>query len=314
LRFCRNDLSIKTMDTVVIGCGYVGMRVAKHLARQGHRVYGVRRQIARTTEFDDAGVIPLQIDITVPEQLELIPKTIQWAVNAVSSSKRGADGYRQVYYDGTKSVTEHLSTLPDFRRYVHTSSTSVYGQTDGSWINEDSEREPSTETSQILVEVEDHLLDAFREHGFPASIARVSGIYGPERGYLFQQFLKNEARMVGNGSRIINMVHVDDVVLAISSVLESGKPGIAYNITDNCPTTQLDFFSWLASELQRPLPKSASQAELNQRKRAITNKRVSNQRLLEELRHSLLYPTFREGYAADINRVVGGVSSPSSRQ
>ena len=67
------------MDTVVIGCGYLGMRVAKRLASEGHRVYGVRRQIAKTTEFDDAGVIPLQIDITVPDQLELIPQTIQWA-------------------------------------------------------------------------------------------------------------------------------------------------------------------------------------------------------------------------------------------
>jgi nucleoside-diphosphate-sugar epimerase len=302
------------MDTVVIGCGYVGMRVAKRLASQGHRVYGVRRQIANTTEFDDAGVIPLQIDITVPEQVELIPKTIQWAINAVSSSKRGADGYREIYSNGTNSLTHHLSTLPDFRHYVHTSSTSVFGQTDGSWIDEGSERQPSTETSQILVDVEDHLLRAFQEGGFPASIARVSGIYGPERGYLFQQYLKNEAKMVGNGSRIINMVHVDDVVSAITQILETGDPGTAYNITDSCPTTQLEFFSWLASELQRPLPRSASEAELKQRKRAITNKRVSNRRLTEELRYSLLYPTFRDGYAADINRVIGGVSTPSSRQ
>jgi len=301
------------MDTVVIGCGYVGMRVAKHLASQGHRVYGIRRQITKSTEFVHAGVIPLEIDIRVPEQLKLIPKTVQWAVNAVSSSKRGADGYREIYFEGTKSVTRHLSALPDFRHYVHTSSTSVYGQTDGSWINEEAERQPSTETSQILVEVEDHLQSAYRENGFPASIARVSGIYGPERGFLFQQFLKNEAKMIGNGSRIINMVHVDDVVLAITRILESGKPGVAYNITDSCPTSQLDFFSWFASELQRPLPKSASETELKQRKRAITNKRVSNQRLIEELRHNLLYPTFREGYAADIRRVIGETSTSMRR-
>ena len=299
------------METVVIGCGYVGMRLAKHLASQGHRVYGVRRQITKSTEFDHAGIIPLEIDISSPEQLELIPKTVQWAVNAVSSSKRGAEGYREIYYEGTRSVTKHLQGLPDFRHYVHTSSTSVYGQTDGSWINEDSERQPSTETSQILVEVEDHLQSAYRGNGFPASIARVSGIYGPERGFLFQQFLRNEAKMVGNGSRIINMVHVDDVVLAITRILESGKTGAAYNITDSCPTSQLEFFSWLASELQRPLPASASEAELKQRKRAITNKRVSNQRLIEALGHRLLYPTFREGYASDIRRVIGETPTSS---
>ena len=293
------------MDTLVIGCGYVGMRVAKHLSAQGHRVFGVRRQIAKTTEFDQAGITPLEIDITIPEQLKAIPKTIQWAVNTVSSSRRGADGYREIYYQATKSLINCLSSLPDFRRYVHTSSTSVYGQTDGSWINEDSERLPTTETSQILVEVEDLLLKASIDKGFPVSIARVSGIYGPERGFLFHQFLKNEAKMVGNGSRIINMIHVDDVVLAITRLLESGKPGRAYNVTDNTPISQREFFSWLSSELQRPMPEKASDSDLRKRKRATTNKRVSNQRLLEELILKLQYPSFKEGYAHDICRVVG---------
>ena len=285
------------MDALVIGCGYVGMRVAKHLVAQGHRVFGIRRNITEIEEFEDANIQALGIDITDPSQLAKIPSSIQWAVNAVSSSRRGPEVYREIYVDATKSLTSYLQKNTNLEHYLHISSTSVYGQTDGSWITEDAERQPSTETSRILVEAEDFLQSSYQASHFPATITRISGIYGPDRGYLFQQYLKNEATMVGNGSRIINMIHVDDIVRAITTILASGTPGTTYNLTDSCPTTQLEFFTWLASELNGALPPQATDSELKRRKRAITNKRVSNHRLLTDLDFKLRYPSFREGYA-----------------
>lgn len=287
------------MDTAVIGCGYVGMRVAANLAKQGHQVYGVRRFISDSTPFESAGIIPLSIDITQPKQLYRIPDSVRWVVNAVSSSKRGADAYRKVYLEATQSLIHYLHNTR-IQRYLHVSSTSVYGQTDGSRVDETSERGATSLTSRILIEAEDLLLHTQQKNLFPAIIARVSGIYGPGRGYLFHQYLRNEATMDGDGSRYLNMIHVDDLASALIRALEIGRPGQAYNLTDSRPVTQYEFLSWLATELDKPLPPSASSKKHKQRKRPITNKRVSNQRLLNELGFHFQFPTYREGYTENI--------------
>ena len=287
------------MDTAVIGCGYVGMRVAVKLAKQGHQVYGVRRFISDSASFDSAGIIPLSIDITQPNQLHRIPDSVRWIVNAVSSSRRGVDVYRKVYLEATQSLIHYLRHI-QIQRYLHVSSTSVYGQTDGSQVDEDSERKPISSTSQILIEAENLLLRAHRQNLFPTIIARVSGIYGPGRGYLFHQYLRNEATIDGNGSRFLNMIHVEDLARALIRTLEIGTPGQAYNLTDSRPVTQREFLSWLATELETPLLPPASQKEQKQRKRPITSKRVSNQRLLNELGFHFQFPTYLEGYAENI--------------
>jgi nucleoside-diphosphate-sugar epimerase len=293
------------MECVIIGCGYVGLRLAQQLAQEGHVVYGVRRSISDQHEFRRMGVIPLALDITQPEQLDRLPSTVQWIVNAVSSSKRGAEVYRQVYLEGASHLIERLRSCSRLEKYVHVSSTSVYGQLEGTWIDEQAPRNPGTETSQILVATENLLLGQAQAGQVPACIARASGIYGPERGFLFEQYLQGQARMIGDGSRLINMIHVDDLVSALQKILESGHPGEAYNVTDPNPVTQKDFFAWLAQELNRPLPPPASDEDLKRRKRALTNKKVSSRKLVAELGFSFRYPSYREGYRERIAAVTG---------
>src|SRR6185503_7941366 len=134
------------------------------------------------------------------------------------------------------------------RKYVYTSSTSVYGQTDGSVVDENSATEPDSTTSKILVETERLLLNAAQTENFPAVILRVAGIYGPGRGHLFRQFLKGEATIPGRGDRMINMVHVQDVVGAIIAALAKGAPGQVYNVADNEPVSYLQFFEWICKQ------------------------------------------------------------------
>ncbi len=291
------------MDVLVIGCGYLGLEVASQLVRAGHQVWGVRRSIPDPTPFESAGIRPLALDITQPESFAEIPGSIQWVVNAVSSSRRGAAVYREVYLEATRSFMKWAqeSGLP-LEHYVHVSSSSVYGHADGSWVEESAPREPSTETSQILVETEDLLLAP--DSGFPASVVRASGIYGPGRGYLFQQYLKDEATMVGDGSRLINMIHVEDLAQAIAFILNKVPPGGAINVTDSLPISQKEFFHFLSEALRKPMPPSAAPEALRARKRAITHKRVSNQKLLSH-GFQFRYPSFREGYAPLIESAVG---------
>src|SRR5206468_778781 len=122
---------------------------------------------------------------------------------------------------GTRNVIEWLSRSPP-RKFVYTSSTSVYGQNDGSLVKETSPTEPASETAKVLVATEKVLLEAAQQNKFPGVVLRVAGIYGPERGYWFKQYLNNEARIEGKGDRILNMIHREDVTGAIIAALKSG--------------------------------------------------------------------------------------------
>ncbi|HTD65915.1 MAG TPA: SDR family oxidoreductase [Candidatus Limnocylindria bacterium] len=289
------------MRALIIGCGYVGLPLGAELARRGHEVFGVRRSAGSIQELQQWGITPVIADITRPEDFAKIPGPFDWVVNTVSSSKGGVEDYRAVYLETTRHLIAWLGANPP-RKYVYTSSTSVYAQTDGSWVTEESPAEPASETSRVLMETEQLLLQSARESNFPAMILRVAGIYGPERGHLFQQYLRGEARLAGNGSRLINMVHRDDVVNAAIAALERGRAGEVYNVADDEPVSQREFFLWLSDKLGKPMPPPVTD-EIPQRKRGVTHKRVFNRKLRLELGCELKYLNFRLGYSAEIARL-----------
>jgi nucleoside-diphosphate-sugar epimerase len=134
-------------------------------------------------------------------------------------------------------------------------------------------------------------------------VLRVAGIYGPGRGHWFKQFLRGEARIEGDGSRWLNMIHRDDLIGVIIAALRDAKPGEIFNAGDNEPVSQLNFFEWLAAELKRPMPSTVPADIEVWRKRGVTNKRVSNAKLRAELKYGFQFPDFRAGYAAEIARL-----------
>lgn len=290
------------MRVLIVGCGYVGVPLGAELIKQGHEVFGVRRTAGREVELLAAGIKPLAADITKPDDLVKLPGPFDWVVNTVSSTKGGVEEYRQVYLNGTRHLIDSLAAAPP-KKFVYTSSTSVYGQTDGSVVKETSLTEPATETGKVLVEAEKALLAAGVERKLPAVILRVAGIYGPDRGHLFQQYLKNEAKIAGKGERIINMIHCDDLVGAIIAALRSGRPGEIYNAVDDEPVAQIHFFRWLSETLGKWMPPFVTEEENANRKRGLTNKKVSNRKLKMELGCPFKYPTFRQGYTAEIQRL-----------
>lgn len=289
------------MRVLIVGCGYVGLPLGAELVRQGHTVFGLKRS-PDATALRPVGITPLHADITRAETLAELPRDFDWVVNCAASGGGDVEAYRQLYLMGNRNLIEWLQPAPP-RRYVYTSSTSVYGQNDGALVVETDPIAPQTETGQVLVATENLLLTAAMQIQFPTVILRLAGIYGPGRGHWFKQFLRGEARLEGDGSRYLNMIHRDDVVGAIIAALEGGAPvPSVFNVVDNEPVTQRDFFAWLAGQLGKPLPPSGpADAEAN-RKRGVTNKRVSNQRLKKMLGYQFKYPTFRQGYAAEMRR------------
>ena len=253
------------MRALIIGCGYVGLPLGARLAQLGHEVYGVRRDVSG---MEKAGIKPIALDITEAGALEKIPGNFDWVVNLISSSKGGPEEYRKVYVEGNRTLSAWAKTR-GVKKLVYTSSTSVYAQNDHSAVKESSPTEPTAETSRLLLEAEKAL-----EGGV---ILRASGIYGPGRGHLFKQYLKNEARIPGKGERFINMIHRDDLAEVIIAALKNGRPGEIYNATDDEPVALVNFYRWLAETLGKWMPPFAPEEDEVDRKRGLTSKKVQNQ-------------------------------------
>jgi nucleoside-diphosphate-sugar epimerase len=290
------------MRVLILGCGYVGLPLGAELVRQGHEVFGVRRSIDGAEKLKAAGVQILTADITNRADLDQIPSPFDWIVNLVSSTRGGVAEYQRAYFEGTRNVIDWLSSAPP-QKYLYTSSTGVYGQNDGTQVKETSPVEPPSETGKVLVETEQLLLQAHQQKQFPMVILRVAGIYGPDRTYFLNQFIDNQTRIAGQGERLMNMVHVEDLVGIICAALKSARPGEIYNAVDDEPVTQLHFYRWLAETLGKYLPPFSTEDDQAGRKRGVTNKKVLNRKLKMELGFQFKYPTFRQGYTAEIQRL-----------
>jgi nucleoside-diphosphate-sugar epimerase len=290
------------MRVLIIGCGYVGLPLAAELVRQGHEVFGVRRSEASFAEMTEVGVTPIAADITQRENLQRIQGPFDWVVNTTSSSGGGVEDYHRVYLEGNRNLIEWLAANPP-KKFVYTSSTSVYGQDDGSVVKENSVADPASDTGKVLVQTEKLLLDAARDKKVPAVVLRVAGIYGPDRGHFFQQYMRNEAKIPGKGDRVTNMIHQTDLIGAIIAALKNARAGEIYNVVDDEPVAHVHFFRWLSETLGKYMPPFAPEEEGVWKKRGVTNKKVSNRRLKMELGYQFKYPTFRQGYTAEIQRL-----------
>ena len=291
------------MRVLIVGCGYIGLALAEELACQGHDVVGLRRT-APPLEPPASGSIKLiSADITDRAQVGRLPAEYDWVVNCAATRGGGVESYRHVYLEGMTNLVEWLSPAPPLK-FIYTSSTGVYGQTDGSVVNETSITDPASETARILVQAERVLLDAAISRNFPTIALRVAGIYGPGRGYWLQQLLSGAAQIEGEGTRVLNMIHRTDVVGAIMAALLRGRPGEVYNAVDDDPVPQLVLLQWLSNRLGKPLPPKTASTQ-PERKRGLTDKKVSNLKLKQELGYQFRYPSFREGYEAEISRLDG---------
>lgn len=285
------------MKVLIIGCGYVGLEIGRQLTHQGHQVFGIKRTI--DPEMAEAGIAPIIGDATQEHFWAQLKPEFDWVVNCLSSGRGDATVYKSVYRDTNRHLIHWLHNTRT-QKYVYTSSTSVLGYQDGSVVDENTPILPLTDASEILKETEELLLDGFHSKSVPAIVVRLSGIYGPGRGFLFKQFIENKATLSEGGTRHINMIHRDDAASGVIASLLKGSPGEIYHISDSQPVTQLEFFRFLSNELNRPVPPLAdSEKKL---KRAPTNKIVSNEKALEQLDWTLKFPTFKEGYKPEIEK------------
>ena len=156
--------------------------------------------------------------------------------------------------------------------------------------------EPKSDTGKILVQAEQSLIDRHQASGFPGMILRLSGIYGPGRGYALKRIQQGNAVIESPGNRWVNMIHREDAASAVLAALKEGSLGEIYNVTDDVPVQQKEFYGWLARESGKPVPNIVDDDPLKPVKRRVSSKRVSNRKLSQLEAFDLKYPSYQEGY------------------
>jgi nucleoside-diphosphate-sugar epimerase len=294
------------MRVAILGCGYVGLRLARQLTERDHDVVGVRRSAAGLSAITETGAQAIEADVTDADALADVPAA-DALVFAASSGGRGADAAREVYVDGLRTAIEqfgHREDPPD--RLVYTSSTGVYGDHDGDWVDEATPIEPTTEKTSVLAEAERLALEETASFDIDGTVARFAGLYGPDR-YRLERYLDGP---VTEG--YLNMVHGEDAAGAVRYLLaEDLARGEAVNVADDEPAEKWAFADWLADEcgVERPAKQTiqerlaAGDLSAPARRRLQTSKRVANDRL-RSYGYEFAFPTFREGYRAAVDRYV----------
>jgi len=270
--------------TLILGCGYLGQRVAQ-LWKHRH-VHAVTRNPAHLP----AGITPIVADVLQPESLRALPQ-VDTVLYAIGFDRTSGASMRAVYVDGLANVLAHLPTP---KRFLYVSSSSVYGQTNGGWIDESSPTEPIEDSGRIVLEAEATL----RARMPSAMILRFAGIYGPGR-LLRRQTIEKAEPIIGDADKWLNLIHVEDGANLVLAAEERGKPGETYNVCDDHPVRRRYFYATLARVLGAPEPRFvAPPPDQPTPPHEKANRRINNRLMKEQLQVELRYPDYDQGLRA----------------
>ena len=272
---------------LIAGCGDVGTALGLSLAEQGHEVFGARRSAHRLP----GPLHPLPVDLTDARAIERAVPTVDAAVYAVAAGSRDEGAYRRAYVDGVSALLEVLEAQAEPpRRVFFVSSTSVYGERGGEWIDETAPLAPRGFAGESLVAGERRMLAS----PIPATVVRFAGIYGPGRGWMIER-ARAGARCAGDPPKFTNRIHRDDCAGVLAHLVDLGdRCDDVYIGVDDAPVEECEVLEWLAARLHAPAPRRVRGDEAASRG---SGKRCSNARLRAS-GYRLRHPTFREGYAA----------------
>jgi nucleoside-diphosphate-sugar epimerase len=279
---------------LIAGCGYVGSQLARIRVAKGDAVFGLRRNPIDLP----AGVTPLCADLAVARSLTELPDAVDAVVYAASPGGRDDAFYRTTYVEGLRNLLGILAkrAVPP-RRVIFVSSTAVYGQKKGEWVDEASETAPAHFSGQRLLEAEALLHGS----GLPGVVLRLGGIYGPRRTRLVEQVRQGRVSIARGGPQYTNRIHRDDCAGVLDHLLDLEEPSDCYLGVDHDPEDEAAVLTWLAGVLGATPPRVASSDERREPRRG-GNKRCRNDRVVAS-GYTFRYPSYKDGYAA----VLAGV-------
>lgn len=271
---------------LIAGCGDVGTALGLILGRSGHEVFGARRSAQRLP----APLRPLSVDVTDHRAIERTIPAVDVVVYAVAAGRRDQGAYRRAYVDGVSALLDVLESWAEPpRRVFFVSSTSVYGERGGAWIDETTPLDPSGFAAESLVAGERRMLAS----PIPSTVVRFAGIYGPGRGWLIKR-ARAGACCSGAPPKFTNRIHRDDCAGVLAHLIERKQVEDVYIGVDDAPAEECEVMEWLATRLGAPAPRRVRAGEAAAQG---SGKRCKNARLRAS-GYRFRYPTYREGYAA----------------
>jgi nucleoside-diphosphate-sugar epimerase len=272
---------------LIAGCGYVGSALGCELLAESHNVWGLRRQPASLPR----GLVPIVADLGLEASLRDLPRDLDTVFYMASPGGSDDALYRMAYVEGLANLLASLERDGQRpRRVFFVSSTAVYGQTGGEWVDESSPCEPAGYAGRRLLEAEAVL----RAGPFPATAVRFGGIYGPRRTRLVESVRSGRAVYTGSPPQWTNRIHRDDCVGALQHLMRLEHPEPLYLAVDSEPAEQGVVFRWIAGALGAPDPRRVRPGDPSLRA-STSNKRCRNDRLLAS-GYRFRFPSYREGY------------------
>jgi nucleoside-diphosphate-sugar epimerase len=277
---------------LVLGCGFLGERIARAGLAEGRAVRALRRSPAKLAALAEAGAEVKFVDAWAPTQL---PKalamrgaTVVYAVPPGGSLPPGHNirAVLQAVYGGGAEC------------FVYFSSSGLYGAMpdDDVWIDEDTPIVQDDVPMRGVISDEEEILRSSFDR-LRTVILRIAPVYGGGRG-VRARLRKGDYKLLDEGQHAISRIHVDDLVQVVFAAEARAPRGARYLVADDEPTTQRDYAQWLCERMGLPMPPSRSVNDPSGRQIAHRNRRIKNARMKAELGVTLRYPTFREGEAA----------------
>ncbi len=278
---------------LVLGCGYVGTRLALAARAAGRTVRVCARGTGRLAHLAQKGIEVKYLDASIPKQLTaavsgLHGATVVYSIPPATSGPPGAavrGALQAAYSVGANS-------------FIYFSSSGMYGPLpdDDVWIDEDTDvthDDPpmkGVQTDELVIT--QNQFDRLR-----TVVLRLAPVYGPGRG-VRERLRKGDYKLLDGGAHAISRIHVDDVVKVVFAAEDRAETGALLLVADDEPTTQRDYATWLAERMNVKMPGSRALYEPGGTRVAHRNRKIKNTRLKETLGLTLTYPTYREGEVA----------------
>lgn len=282
---------------LVLGCGYVGSLIGKTCLSQGFEVFASTRSNKHAQQLETLGITPLVIASPTDIPSNILNNT----THILDSIPLTRDKHR-MFASQPKWLNIIQTQLSQLQWAGYLSTTGVYGDAAGAWVDEDYACNPSSARGKERLKAEQAWLDS----GLHVEVFRLAGIYGPERN-LISRLMEGDYKAVAwQPEHYSSRIHVDDIVTALSAAMQSPKAGRILNISDDLPLPHSEYVQQLTQMIGAPkviiLNPEEGKAQLSATALSFfsDNKRISNKRLHAELLPQLQYPTFKEGIAAII--------------
>ena len=277
---------------LIVGCGDIGQRVARLEIETGARVLGLVRSASTASILERLGVSVLRADLDEVASLAALPDQLATLYYFAPPPPSGLDDPR------LRNFLNALEGPPE--RVVYISTSGVYGDCTGAWIDEDWPLNPKSDRGKRRLAAELLLGEWSQQTGVPVVILRVPGIYGPGR-LPVDRVRQGIPVVIPEESPYTNRIHADDLAAVCVAAARRGQPGSAYNVSDGHPTTMTDYFWRIADLTGLPRPAALSMAEARQ---VLTpamlsfleeSRRLINRRMLDDLQITLRYPDLAHG-------------------